>query len=120
MTIVQFSQPKSVATIDLGYWCDSCPHVYEGGEAHGSYYEDDSFGPVVRSMMCKECTLEALRPENLLRCERCGAQDNSVGTRKSHDSADWYCLCRGCCNQNLPSHVGEESSTFDAYSRDME
>jgi hypothetical protein len=96
------------------YWCDSCDHIRNDPAAlvFGEAHEDDSFGPLVRGLLCAACVDEANAPENQLECEFCGKRSDSVQSRKSWDSADWYSICISC------HHSSNQPWTVDDYDYD--
>lgn len=92
---------------------DSCKHVFEGALATREYNEDDSFGPVVRALYCADCSAAIDRAKDWLQCEWCGKRSEDVGTRKSSDSADWYCICASCDRKQW-SRLADELDDCDA------
>ena len=90
----------------LADYPDSCEHVFQGALALGGYTEHDSFGPVAKGFDCKEC-VEKRTKEDFLECEWCHVRNESVGTKKSSDSSDWYCICSACDEKQYCKKCGD-------------
>jgi len=105
---------------------DLCEHVTADSScAHGLYSEDDSFGPLIRSVMCKQCYEAAIqeRDSELTRCHDCG-KDLPLRDVFPWRWYDFYAaqgdeplhICNSCWDK--PKHVARMRKDDEARARE--
>jgi len=106
---------------------DFCEHVEESKEtAYAVFCEDDSFGPVGRRVVCKDCHDRAIGADNcsLVRCQDCCKDVTKSDTREWR----WYDFYaaqgdepRVICNEcwKAPKHVARMDDDDDSYDEEM-